>query len=119
MPDVLTKAQRSYNMSRIRRSNTRPELKIRKVMKVLGFTYQPKGIFGNPDFVNKREKIAVFVDGCFWHGCPVHYKPPEGNREFWERKIRANAERDLKVTEELRKKGYIVIRVWEHDLRGI
>jgi DNA mismatch endonuclease (patch repair protein) len=69
-------------MSRIRSSNTKPEQKVRAVLKGLSFTYQPKGIYGRPDFANKKEKIAVFIDGCFWHGCTEHYSKPKSNLDY-------------------------------------
>jgi len=116
MTDVHTKEQRSYNMSRIRASETKPEIKIRNMMKSLGFKYQSKNIYGKPDFIHKKEKIAVFVDGCFWHKCPKHFKIPKSNRKFWSDKINKNTERDKMVTKNLRKNGWKVIRVWEHEV---
>lgn len=69
-----------------------------------------------PDFVFKRQRLAVFVDGCFWHQCPLHSKVPESNREFWERKLARNVERDRFHDRELKKAGWKVVRFWEHDL---
>jgi len=117
MVDVLTKEQRSYNMSKIRSSKTKPELKIKQLMRSLGFLYQPKGIEGKPDFADKERKIAVFVDGCFWHKCPKHYRKPVQNRVFWLKKINQNEKRDKKVSKALKKKGWKVIRIWEHDIK--
>jgi DNA mismatch endonuclease (patch repair protein) len=74
------------------------------------------GIIGKPDFVFKKEKVAVFVDGCFWHGCPKHFKAPKSRVDFWETKITGNIRRDRRVDAELRKLGWMVIRIWEHDL---
>ena len=68
------------------------------------------------DFVFRRERVAVFVDGCFWHGCPKHGTMPAGNRAFWKAKLARNTERDTLVTRSLRKAGWTVLRVWEHDL---
>ena len=104
-------------MSRIRGTNTKPELIVKKMMDGRVFRYQPKGILGNPDFANKRKKIAVFVDGCFWHKCPACYKPPSSNRKFWNEKIRMNVERDKKANLSLRKAGWMVVRVWEHEIK--
>lgn len=117
MADVHTKKQRSYNMSMIKSSKTQPELKIKKLMKSLGFSYQPKEILGEPDFADGKRKIAVFIDGCFWHKCPKHFVKPRSNVKFWETKIKTNVKRDKKVKEKLIKEGWRVIRVWEHDIK--
>ncbi|MGY8652882.1 MAG: very short patch repair endonuclease [Verrucomicrobiia bacterium] len=74
-------------------------------------------IFGKPDFVFRKTRIAVFIDGCFWHGCPKHCRMPATNRDYWERKIGRNLERDKKVKRELRKAGWTVVRIWEHELK--
>ena len=68
---------------------------------------------GRPDFTWRGQRVAVFVDGCFWHGCPTHYRLPRVNREFWALKIETNRERDKRVTRELRRAGWRVIRFWE------
>lgn len=116
MTDTLTKKQRSYCMSQIRGSKTKPELKIKRLMQSLGFLYQPKGIIGKPDFADKKRKISVFIDGCFWHGCPKHFRKPNSNRAYWLPKIRQNKARDRKVSTALRRAGWKVIRIWEHEL---
>jgi len=69
-----------------------------------------------PDFVFPKLRIAVFVDGCFWHGCPLHATQPKQNAEFWSRKIAANQTRDRLVTRQLRARGWRVLRLWEHEL---
>ncbi len=69
-----------------------------------------------PDFVFKRARLAVFVDGCFWHGCPKHGTQPKGNAAFWLKKISGNQARDLLVNRALRRAGWRVLRIWEHDL---
>jgi DNA mismatch endonuclease (patch repair protein) len=69
-----------------------------------------------PDFVFSKLKLAVFVDGCFWHGCPQHSSKPKTNATFWQKKLVANKARDRLVTRVLRKKGWKVLRIWEHDL---
>ena len=73
-------------------------------------------ILGHPDFVFYRERLCVFVDGCFWHGCPLHATRPKQNRVFWDAKLKRNRERDHKVTRALQKEGWIVLRIWEHEL---
>jgi len=70
-----------------------------------------------PDFVFRRARLALFVDGCFWHGCPQHGTQPKGNAAFWRRKFSRNKKRDRLVTRTLRKSGWRVIRIWEHTLR--
>jgi DNA mismatch endonuclease (patch repair protein) len=117
MTDVLTKRQRSYNMSMIRASRTAPELKLKPLFVALGFRYQPK-LYGKPDFANFKAKIAVFVDGCFWHRCPKHYAAPKQNAKFWEDKIGNNIRRDKAVNFTLKKQGWNVVRIWEHSLKG-
>lgn len=73
-------------------------------------------VFGRPDFVFPKLKIAVFVDGCFWHQCPRHSNVPANNRPFWARKLAANCARDRLVGRTLRADGWRVVRVWEHEL---
>jgi DNA mismatch endonuclease (patch repair protein) len=116
MPDNLSREKRSRIMSTIRGKNTKSELALKEVLTSLHFTYQPKGIYGNPDFANRKEKVAIFIDGCFWHGCRKHFKLPTSNEEFWRKKIERNIRRDREVTRSLRRDGWRVIRVWEHDL---
>ncbi|HOY60173.1 MAG TPA: very short patch repair endonuclease [Verrucomicrobiota bacterium] len=73
---------------------------------------------GKPDFVFARQRLAVFVDGCFWHGCRVHLRIPKDNRAYWRRKIARNCLRDRETTNCLEKSGWRVLRVWEHALRS-
>jgi len=80
MADTLTKKQRSFCMSKIRSRNTKPELKHKAKNK--GLEYQPKA-FGKPDFIDWKKKTAIFIDGCFWHKCPIHYKQPKSNKKYW------------------------------------
>jgi DNA mismatch endonuclease, patch repair protein len=119
MPDVLTQEQRKYNMSRIKGKNTGPEVKLRKMLFAQGLRgYRVHyNLPGKPDIVFVKKKIAIFVDGCFWHKCPVDFQEPETRREFWMKKINSNIERDKRVDEQLQKDGWQVIRFWEHDIR--
>lgn len=117
--DNLTEAQRSRNMSMIRSAKTKPELKLRSVLKALGFQYQPQEVFGKPDFGNKQKKIAVFIDGCFWHGCPEHGSIPKSNKAYWIPKIERNIARDKEVNQRLESQNWRVIRVWEHALKRL
>jgi DNA mismatch endonuclease (patch repair protein) len=117
MGDVLSAAQRSYCMSRIKGRNTIPEVVLRKALWRLGFRYSLRSkLPGKPDLIFPAHKIALFVDGCFWHKCPKHYVRPTTNAKFWATKIQANVRRDRHVTHNLRRLGWSVIRIWEHQL---
>jgi DNA mismatch endonuclease, patch repair protein len=106
-------------MSRIRARDTGPELTLRKALWALGLRYRlANSLPGKPDLVFLRERVGVFIDGCFWHSCPIHGVKPKSNRAFWSQKLRGNARRDLAVGRELRARGWKVIRVWEHDVRS-
>lgn len=107
-------------MSRVKSSgNKSTEAAFITLMKERGITGWRRHlpIFGKPDFVFRKTRIAVFIDGCFWHGCPKHCRMPATNRDYWDRKIGRNLERDKKVKRELRKAGWTVVRVWEHELK--
>lgn len=71
---------------------------------------------GKPDFVFHSLRLAVFIDGCFWHGCPRCYRPPADNRRYWKTKVTSNRDRDRRRTTELRRRGWTVLRIWEHSL---
>ncbi|MGN6555878.1 MAG: very short patch repair endonuclease, partial [Verrucomicrobiota bacterium] len=126
--DVFTKTKRSEVMSRIRsRGNKDTELALAKLLRAHRITgwrrhVRLKGQGSKvkfqvrPDFVFRQARLAIFVDGCFWHGCPMHCNQPVNNREFWRRKLSANKSRDALVTRTLRKAGWRVLRVWEHEL---
>lgn len=106
-------------MSRIRgKGNKDTEVALTKLFRANGITgwrrHYP--ITGKPDFAFPKHRLAVFVDGCFWHGCPKHAVQPKGNKEFWSTKLEANKARDSHVNRELRTKGWRVLRIWEHDL---
>lgn len=117
--DVLSKSQRSYCMSRIRSRHTLPEKVVREILRSLGIRYRlDSTLLGRPDIKLVGQKAVIFVDGCFWHGCPRHFKVPSGNREFWLDKIKKNVERDRKVDSLLRRAGYKVIRIWEHQAKN-
>jgi DNA mismatch endonuclease (patch repair protein) len=106
-------------MAAIRSSgNQNTELKLVSVFKshgVIGWR-RNQLIFGKPDFVFRKQKVAVFVDGCFWHSCRWHCRMPKSRREFWTSKISRNMDRDRKVNRLLRRQGWRVVRVWEHAL---
>ncbi len=128
MPDVFTKAKRSAVMARIRGTgNKDTELRLIAVMRAaritgwrrsstLQFKTDKSKFKVRPDFIFRARKLAVFVDGCFWHGCPLHATQPKQNAEFWQTKIARNQARDRLVNRTLRKAGWRVLRIWEHEL---
>ena len=121
MPDVFTKRKRSQVMSFIRgRGNKETEIVLLRLMRRHGITgwRRNQKVFGKPDFVFSKLKLAVFVDGCFWHGCPKHATQPKQNAAFWAKKFAANKARDRLVTRRLRRSGWRVVRLWEHELRN-
>ncbi|HKT31490.1 MAG TPA: very short patch repair endonuclease [Gammaproteobacteria bacterium] len=119
MADNLTKRQRSYCMSNIRGRDTNLELNFRKKLRQFGLRYRTKSkLIGKPDFVFSQYQTVIFLDSCFWHGCPYHFQMPATNRAFWKEKIRRNKARDRTVTRTLRNHGWRVIRLWEHAIRN-
>lgn len=119
MVDVFSTAKRSRVMSRIRsHGNKDTELALAKLFRanrITGWRRQ-HCVFGKPDFVFPKLRLAVFVDGCFWHGCPHHASMPNNNAAFWRKKLMANKARDRLVTRTLRERGWHVMRIWEHEL---
>ena len=116
MADIFTTAKRSKVMSRIRsRGNRATELRLIALMRAHGITGWRRNarLFGMPDFVFRAARLAVFVDGCFWHACPRHATMPRSNRVFWKAKLTRNVARDREVTRTLRKAGWRVLRIWE------
>jgi DNA mismatch endonuclease (patch repair protein) len=110
----------SMQMSRMPRSSSKPEMALRRLLhaKGLRFRVNVKGLPGTPDVVLTRARIAVFVDGCFWHGCPEHCVLPKNNREWWSAKFKGNAERDRRKDAELVAAGWLPLHFWEHDSVG-
>ncbi len=118
--DTFSKTERSRIMSRVKSSGNRStEAAFVELMKERGIKgwRRNQPVFGKPDFVFRKARIAVFIDGCFWHACPKHCRMPASNRDYWERKIGRNAERDKKVNRELRGQGWKVVRIWEHAIK--
>ena len=101
-------------MSRIKSKNTKPELILKNKLK--GYIYQPK-IFGRPDFINYKEKIVVFCDGCFFHKCPKHFIKPKSNKKYWLPKIERNVLRDKEINMAYKNSGFKISRIWEHSLK--
>lgn len=112
-------ASRSALMARITgRGNRSTEGRMVLLLRSMGIKgwRRHATIAGRPDFVFRDRRVVLFVDGCFWHRCPVHFKMPGTRRSFWVRKIAANKRRDRLVTRELAAAGWTVIRIWEHEL---
>lgn len=117
MGDVLTPAQRRYCMSCIRGRDTKPEVRLRKALWALGLRYRLTSTLpGKPDLVFRSARTVVFVDGCFWHRCPRHCVPPRHNGLFWQQKLDSNVKRDRRINRKLRRLGWTVVRVWEHEV---
>ncbi|NHA14134.1 very short patch repair endonuclease [Thioalkalivibrio sp. XN279] len=117
MVDSLDPDQRRRCMASNRSCDTSPETRLRHQLWRRGLRYRLKvPLPGKPDIVFTGSKVAVFVDGCFWHGCPKHKNLPRTNADFWKKKIDATRARDKRVTRQLQRDGWSVIRVWEHDL---
>jgi DNA mismatch endonuclease, patch repair protein len=103
-----------------RSRDTRPELAVRRLLHQRGFRYRVAArplpeVRRTADVVFTRVKVAVFIDGCFWHGCPTHYSAPKGNIEFWQWKVDLNRGRDVQVDRLLVARGWKVVRIWEHE----
>jgi DNA mismatch endonuclease, patch repair protein len=120
MADHLSKAGRSRNMAAIRSKDTRPELALRAALRaagVTGYRIHRRDIPGRPDIAFLRWRVAVFVDGVFWHGHPNHFDPEKAASEYWRRKIARNVERDRRADIQLAEGGWRVVRVWDLDVR--
>ncbi len=118
--DTFSKAERSRIMASVKSRNTKStELRFISILKDKGITGWRRNypLTGKPDFVFPRLKIAVFIDGCFWHGCPSHCRMPSSNINYWNNKIEKNKIRDKKITKALKMKKWQVIRIWEHEIK--
>lgn len=109
-------------MTSNRRRDTGPELAVRTLLHAVGLRYRvdfaPLGGRRRADIVFTRAKVAVFIDGCFWHGCPLHATYPKRNSEYWLPKLRRNTERDRETDQSLLSAGWTVVRFWEHEDPG-
>lgn len=122
MADVHDKITRSYNMSRIRATNTKPEMLVRKFLHAQGFRYKlhDKTLPGKPDLVLPKYKTVIFIHGCFWHGhtnCK-YFVVPKTRTDWWLNKINTNSANDVKAVKVLKKDGWKIITVWECDLKS-
>ncbi|RRQ27807.1 very short patch repair endonuclease [Rhodococcus sp. Eu-32] len=120
MSKPLTDAATSARLSKQRRRDTKPEIALRRELHRRGLRYfvdraPVKGMRRRADVVFPRRKLAVYVDGCFWHSCPVHATKPRNNAQWWADKLAANVARDRNTDERLDAEGWTVVRVWEHE----
>ncbi len=108
-------------MAAVRRADTKIEVELRRKLHALGLRFRKDyrldlaGGRVRPDIVFTRRKVAVFVDGCFWHVCPIHASWPKDNAEFWQAKLNRNVERNRQADEALKQAGWTIVRVWEHE----
>jgi DNA mismatch endonuclease (patch repair protein) len=120
MRDPLTKTERSTLMAKVKgRGNKSTEMVVCAALRrhrVSGWRRHPKNVFGRPDFYFPSQKLAVFVDGCFWHSCPKCGRTPKTRVHFWASKIQNNHLRDIRVDRRLRNNGVMVLRIWEHEI---
>ena len=122
MADSLTPLQRSMAMAAIKsKGNASTEKRLARMFRAAGISgwRRNQPILGRPDFVFRECRVVVFVDGCFWHGCPRCYLRPKSNTAYWDQKIARNRRRDRKVTRGLNARGWTVLRIWEHSLVSV
>jgi DNA mismatch endonuclease, patch repair protein len=117
--DKFTHEQRSSNMKAVKSKGTKLEERVNKELWKRGIRYRKnnKNLLGKPDISIQKYKIVIFIDSCYWHGCEQHGAIPATNREFWVNKLNRNKERDKEVTVYYQKKGWNLLRIWEHDLK--
>jgi DNA mismatch endonuclease, patch repair protein len=123
MTDVFDPAKRSAVMARIRSSGTKPEDHLHQIVRAIvggrrRVIRNAKGLPGRPDLFIPSFNLAIFLDGCFYHGCPIHGHIPKSNTEYWSPKIARNIGRDHANARKLRRMGYRVWRIWEHAIEG-
>ncbi len=118
--DKLTKEQRRKNMQAVKNKNSKIENLVCNALWNKGIKYRRNvaSLHGKPDIAIKKYKIAIFIDSCFWHKCPVHYKIPAVNIKFWDKKITGNMLRDEEINTYYRMNNWNIIRIWEHQLKN-
>lgn len=118
--DNVTKTKRSQIMSAVKSTETKIEKDFRKILWEKGYRYRKndKKYFGKPDIVMKKNKLVIFIDSCFWHGCKKHCRIPSSRKKYWIDKIENNKKRDKRVNYYYNKNNWKIIRIWEHDLKN-
>jgi DNA mismatch endonuclease (patch repair protein) len=120
MTDKVSSEKRTQIMKQIKSKKTRLENKIVSDLWRSGFRFRRNvnSLLGKPDISIKKYKVAIFIDSCFWHGCPQHCRMPESNKSYWQNKIKRNKERDKKVSAYYIEKRWNLLRIWEHDIKN-
>ena len=117
MKDPLTRGERSERMALVRPKDTKPEIRVRKLVHSLGYRYRlhARDLPGRPDLVFRRRRKVIFVHGCFWHqhNCPMGSRMPKTRVGFWREKLEGNKKRDIKIERQLKKDGWYVLVIWE------
>lgn len=119
MTDNLTKEQRRKNMSAIKSTHTKMEDKVCYALWDRGFRFRKnvKTLPGKPDIAIKKYKLVIFLDSCFWHKCPEHFKQPKSNLEYWKPKIERNVNRDKEINKFYSEQHWYLMRIWEHEIK--
>jgi DNA mismatch endonuclease (patch repair protein) len=119
--DNLTEEQRTKTMKAVKSRGSKIEKMMLEALsskRIAPIEPHADDLPGNPDFVHRPAEVAVFVDSCYWHGCPEHFSMPDSNRDYWEQKIQRNKERDQEVTAQLEDSGWLVKRIWGHSVKN-
>lgn len=119
MTDTVSREARSKIMAKVQSKGTKLEKVLLGALIERRWDFleeQPQDILGHPDFIYRECKVAIFVDSCFWHGCPRHVRMPSSNVDYWTKKIARNKKRDARVRAQLRQEGWHVVAIWEHEL---
>jgi DNA mismatch endonuclease (patch repair protein) len=118
MIDKITSEKRSNNMRAIKSISKLEDLVAKELWKKnIRYRRNVKSLFGKPDIAIKKYKVVIFIDSCFWHGCPVHGIKPKSNDEFWENKLERNKKRDTEVNNFYNTHGWHILRIWEHEIK--
>lgn len=119
MADNLNPADRTRTMQAVKSKDSKMEVKFRSSLWRRGFRFfkNVKSLPGKPDVVFPKKKIAIFLDSCFWHGCPLHLKLPVSNADYWRNKIEKNRNRDKEINTIYKEMNWKILRIWEHDLK--
>jgi DNA mismatch endonuclease, patch repair protein len=118
--DTVSPEIRSRVMAQVRSQRNRStEWRLRGCLVragIRGWKLNPTDVNGKPDFMFREQRVLLFVDGCYWHGCPKCYRRPSSNTDYWDAKVARNRSRDVKITAQLKRDGWRVLRIWEHQL---